>query len=691
MNKDIIFFNVLLTIGVILKWEGFITLTQLLLPPCSHACPVHTDVRGYLAAITKRDYDKAYDLIKANNPFPTVCAWICAHPCEATCRRAQVDAPVAIRDLKRFALEKAGTREEQAHPAESSGKTIAVIGSGPSGLTAAYDLACLGHQVTVYDRYQEPGGHFMASLPTFRLPREALRRDIGRIMAAGVDFAPATEVGKDIQLEELRRSYHAVLISTGLWGGRGVSGPGFEHPRVLFALPFLRAANLGTADRTMKRVIVVGGGNVAMDVARAALRLGASTVTAVSLEQREEMPAAAWEVMEALAEGVTLEPGYGPLAVQTEGAELTGLKVRRVKSVYDETGKFNPLYDSDVHKTIAGDTIILAIGQTPETHFLEGGALPTDTAGRLLIDKNSYATGVPDVFACGEVVTGPGLAIAAVASGHRAANLVDRYLRGQKATPLPEESKSIGALPDEIACQVSPAERQEMPSLSPEQRLLNFLPYEMGLDEKTALREARRCLQCGWGAMVDTEKCAACLTCRRVCPYTVPVVQEQAGISAGACLACGVCAASCPAGAIHLENIAQSTSQDSTGPAELPVIFVCRGSYSNVLPDKLDAWSRAHKISLREIPTSGALRLEWILEAFEKGAPGVALIACDSGQCRHPAAGGHTCQGTWERAQTLLTQLGIRSERLYYHQQKPGEELTDSLEDCRRALGEEIL
>ncbi|OPX86594.1 MAG: NAD-dependent dihydropyrimidine dehydrogenase subunit PreT [Pelotomaculum sp. PtaB.Bin104] len=662
-----------------------------IIPPCTNACPVHTDVRGYLAAISRRDYQEAYRLVKACNPFPSVCAWVCPHPCEGACRRAQVDAPLSIRYLKRFAVDAVGVVMEDK-PAVVSGKRVAVIGSGPAGLTAAYDLAQLGHKVAVYDRSQEPGGHFLASLPIFRLPRKILRRDIERIYLAGVEFIPGVEVGIDVPIDELISQYDAIVIATGLWGGRGVDRPGFEHRDILLALPFLQSANRGEKPKIGGQVLVIGGGNVAMDVARTAVRLGAPSVTVICLEDMEQMPASKWEIQDALAEGVVLLPGYGPVEVLFEAGRISGLLIQKVKSVFDLEGKFNPSYERG-NLSVTGDTIILAIGQTPEKSFLHGSSLKTDARGCLLINKGNLSTGTDGVFACGEIAKGPGPAIAAVASGHQVARIVDCYLQGVKPAPAAKDYYLIGDLPGVVADRAPRFARQEMPALPPAQRALNLLPYELGLSENEALQEVRRCLNCGLGARVNAEKCSACLTCQRVCPYGVPVVGEYAQISLEGCMACGICAASCPSGAITMELIELNTVNQTLAtreqvprkPIDAPVngrlltLFACRGIIADGLClEQLKISLPQNQIQVVELPSAGSLRLEWLLNAFEQGAGGVAVIACQAGQCRH-RGGSAATERVVSRARKLLAQLGIGASQLYYCQLNTAEELLEGL------------
>jgi len=652
-----------------------------LLPPCTGACPVHTDVQGYLAAIARRDYLEAYRLIRANNPFPSVCAWICPHPCEEACRRAIVDEPLAIRDLKRFAVEAAAAAPVHYAPARDSGRRVAVVGAGPSGLTAAYDLARLGHRVVVYDRLPSPGGHFLTSLPAYRLPGEALRRDIDEILAAGVEIRSGVAVGRDITVDEIRNNSDAVIISTGLWAGRGLKLPGFDHPAVLKALEFLKAARTAAKSAAGGRVIVIGGGDVALDAARTALRLGAGEVRVICLETRGQMPAHAWEIADAEAEGVVISAGCGPVELLVENGGITGLNVRKVLSMYDGDGKLEPVYDPDSLVPIPADTVILSVGQAQENNLLETYFPDIRTGG---LPAGEAAADAGGVFLCGEIIDGPGPAISAIASGHRAAVLVESYLEGAGAAPAEEEAPVIGAVPDQVAEKIPRSARRQMPVLPPEERVQNFLPYELGLDEAAARFEAGRCLKCGQGAAVIAEKCAACLNCLRLCPYGVPLVEEQASIAVEGCQACGVCAAICPAGAINMGRLDNEKFLSSLGalPAGKDVVlFACQGSCID-RPELagLDDDPALGRVWAVEIPTAGALRLEWLLKAFESGAAGVAVVACGAGRCRY-AEGTVSPEGVVLRAKSLLKNIGIPPERLLYRRPDEDDDLAGLLKD----------
>jgi len=653
-----------------------------LLPPCTHACPVNTDVRGYLAAIARRDYDEAYRLIRANNPFPAVCAWICPHPCEEHCRRGDVEASIAIRNLKRFAVENAGVGYVDVNALPSTGKNIAVVGAGPSGLTAAYDLARYGHNVTVYERNQNPGGHFFTSLPLYRLPREKLRQDITAILAAGIKIQLGVEVGRDITVRELRAAYDAVVLAVGLQESKTLSVPGADHPGVLKALPFLQQANRGEKPAIGSRVLVVGGGDVAMDVARTAVRLGAGEVNVICLESREEMPAKTWEIEEALEEGVGLINGYGPQEVVVDDHQILGLRAQKVRHVFDASGRFNPVFEPDAVITQPCDTIILAIGQRPGREYIHDSGLAVDDRGFIVIDQEFLHTSVEGVFACGEIAEGPGLAIEAIASGHKAAVIVNSYLAGNKCLTPAGGVASIGTLPETVAEKLPSLPRVVMPVLPAGVRSRSLSPYELALDEEKAIYEAGRCLSCGLGAQVVEDKCVACLSCQRVCPYEVPVIGGFARMPVESCQACGICAAHCPACAITVENINEQVIKETlaglSGQNTL-VIFTGQESYAKLLKLK-----NFNAVIIR-MPTVSALQLEWILSAFENGAGGVAVLGAGGNYRRHLDDAG-AVKGMLSRARDLLAAIGLEPSRLYYCQNTTAEETVAALESFERQI-----
>ena len=650
-----------------------------ILPPCNNKCPLQTDVRGYLAAIAQREYAEAYRLIRAGNPFPSVCAWICPAPCEEACRRAGVDAPLAIKDLKRFVVEQAGTFDRETVCFADTGKKIAIAGAGPAGLTAAHDLVCRGHRVVVYERRRLPGGQLSASVPAYRLPAEMLERDLNEIFSTGVEVRCGVEIGRDITIDRLQKEYDAVIVSTGLWAGRRINLPGFDRFGVYPVLPFLQKAKLGKSPGIGHQVIVVGGGDVAMDAARTALRLGASGVRVVCLEPEDRMPAHRREINEAVAEGVIILPGFGPVEVFTAGERIGGLMVQKVKSVFDRDGSFEPVYEADSFMKVPGDTVLLAIGQVPDNVFLERSGLETNPAGCLVVDRQSLTTSTDGVFACGEIAEGPGAAVAAIASGHRAAAVVESYLIGAKFE-TDKEKVVIGPIPPETLEKIPHRGRRGAHASPPVDRVKHFEPYETGFNARDAFYEAGRCLGCGLGAQVDQEKCVACLTCLRVCPYQVPVVGEndRAVIPVENCQACGTCAACCPAGAITFGLLDEARLDELLEVSLLKhniAVFACGGLWIEDLhrEDKKRLSPGLPRKRLVRVPTADALRLEWILKAFESGAAGVAVLACGENQCRYLGGRG-VLEGVVSRARNLLRFIGIAPERFYYCRPGAGED-----------------
>lgn len=672
-------------------------------PPCTAGCPVNTDVAGYLDAITAGAYKTAFRIISEKNPFPSVCAWVCPHPCEEGCRRGGVDYPLSIRALKRFAVEQAtGLMMKAGHegnpgPALPEDKNlplpagdVAVVGAGPAGLAAAQELVRRGLSVVVLDRQPQPGGHFFASIPLYRLPRLVVKQDVQRIEGLGVKIICGVEVGREFSVEELRRKYRAVILATGLPLSRNLNLPGFNHPSVLLALPFLQGVNQGCPVNIGSHVVVIGGGNVAMDVARTAVRLGAAEVEVVCLESGKEIPANRWEVEEALEEGVALREGWGPVEAMSEGGRLIGLRVKKVLSVFDGMGRFCPTFDHREMKTLDADTIILALGQRADLKFIEGSGIPLDERGNLQVEPETLATPVRGVFACGEVASGPGAAISAVASGQRAARAVELYLKEGSFIVPGKWSAVIGPLPGETALRVVKRKRLQIPVVAARKRKRSLLTFEKGYDETLSRQESARCMRCGLGATVIAGKCSACLTCVRLCPFGVPEVDRRAVISPEKCQGCGICAGACPAGAIEMSPSqfgrywtggcsSEAGGLEDKALEELPlIIYMCRyvvGKYLS--PGSKLLKERPAVARLRVLPSADSLGRGRVLEDLEMGAPGIALVACGGGEC---LSGGYSCRGLgFAEALGYAGEIGLDTRRLLFMRADEGQSIESSL------------
>jgi NADPH-dependent glutamate synthase beta subunit-like oxidoreductase/coenzyme F420-reducing hydrogenase delta subunit/NAD-dependent dihydropyrimidine dehydrogenase PreA subunit len=639
--------------------------------PCRAACPAHTDVQAYVGLIAQGRYNEAFDVITSVNPIASVCSMICHHPCEQACRRCAIDEPLSVRHLKRFAIEKSTDyrRGKRRLVEKTKGKSIGIIGSGPSGLAAANDLASFGYGVTIYERHPVPGGMLASAIPPYRLPREALKEDIDDVVAKGIEVKTNCEIGKDVKLEDIMKKHDAVIIAVGLSQSRSLNIPGVEGPGVLLAIPFLEDVAFERRPELGKKVLVIGGGNVAMDVARTARRLGVKEVSMVCLESAEEMPAWKWEVDEALEEAITVDNRWGPMAVKRQDGRVLGLEVVKVKSVFDENGRFNPVFDNNETKVIDADTIIITIGQMSDISFLKGGPVKVDERGRVIWDPKTQMSSAKGVFVSGEVVTGPGSAIGAVANGHRAALAAHLYCQGETIEgKLPmQEKEKIEQMPAEVVEKISREPRQKITHLAPEVRCDTFVHFEIGYDEEEALREAGRCRGCGGGAVVDPDKCMACLTCMRICPYGAPVVTSVSEIRPEYCQACGLCAPECPGEAISMvsydvrefrETIPQAVGKIDV-KREDPVIvaFVCThhvGVTGFDLPG-----------NVRTVPVHCTSRVDIldIMKAIESGADGVAVVRCDEGTCKYRDIAPRV-KARVRRGRELLTMLGMEPGRI---------------------------
>jgi len=484
--------------GALMDKEVMAGEREVSLVPCKYACPAGIDVPRYTYLIAQGRYAEAAAVVREKVPLPSVLGRACARLCESKCRRVQVDETISICGLKRFAIEH---DKEIWRPrisiAPPTGRRVAIIGSGPAGLTAAYYLAKLGHSVTIFEAMPELGGMMRYGIQEFRLPQEALQKDLEEIAKLGVEVKTNTLIRESLNIQHLKtEDYDAILIATGLQVSRVLKVEGFDLEGVLGGLDFLRDFRLGKGVKLGERVLVVGGGNVAMDTALTALRLGAKQVEVTCLEAREEMPAFPWEVQQALEEGVTIYASWGIKKILGAGGKVAGAELIRCVSVFDEEGKFSPSFDESVTKTVEADTVIFAIGQGSDLSWLAPGSIQISELGTIRVDDSTLETGVPGVFACGDIVTGPTSIVETVASAKKAAAAIDRCLGGSgnidERFVTPEEpSPWLGREED-----FPHRRRVEMPSLPVERRRGNFAEVEQGFDEKMAVEEARRCLRC---------------------------------------------------------------------------------------------------------------------------------------------------------------------------------------------------
>jgi heterodisulfide reductase subunit A-like polyferredoxin len=488
-------------------------------PPCVLTCPAHVNCQGYVALIAVGKFKEALGLIRERNPLPSVCGRICHHPCEAVCNRGDIDEPVAINPLKRFVADYVRTHpaeggEEGADasaslPIDPNKPRIAIVGAGPAGLAAARDLALLGYPVTIFEALSAAGGMLLAGVPRYRLPKDILQHDIDEILKLGIELKTNTSIGKDLSLDDLRRDgYKAIFLAIGLWKGRDLSIEGMDLKGVLQGIDFLKQVSLGAEVRLPPRVLVIGGGNVAIDVALTALRVGAREVQLACLEGREEMPAHEWEIADALEEGVILNTSWGPRRILGEGGNVKGIELVRCTSVFDEEGRFNPSFDETVTTKLETDMVMVAIGQRPDLTGLEGVAgIATTPAGTMQADPLTLETGSEGVFIGGDAVLGPRSAIEAIAQGHEAAISINRYLRGEDLRADRAKKETEPAPAPEGPIEKKP--RVPEPKLPVSKRRGTFKEIALTLSEEAAMAEAKRCLNCGL--------CSECLQCVAAC------------------------------------------------------------------------------------------------------------------------------------------------------------------------------
>jgi NADPH-dependent glutamate synthase beta subunit-like oxidoreductase len=611
---------------------------------CQAGCPVATDAGRYVQLIADGREEDAFLVARAPNPFASVCGRVCAAPCEDACRRGTIDAPISIRALKRYVTERYGVESVRPdtqdrlrtdvvregnryaghlpiHPLARNGRPkhkVAVIGAGPSGLAAAHDLALLGYAVTVFEAAQEPGGMMRFGIPEYRLPRTLIRAEIDRIVALGVTLKLGAPLTASFGLAELKQQgFASVFLSVGVSKGRDLQAEGVELDGVVKAVDYLLNVNQGYRLNLGRRVVVIGGGFVAFDAARTALRLGreapvdledlasetdarakealdsaraalrggAAEVTIVSLERFDEMPVLRTtqgheEFEEAKREGVAFLPRRGPKRFLGSG-RLAAVELRGVRSVFDANGRFAPEYDDDDTVSLEADACILAIGQKPDLEFLKPhDGVGLSPGGTIRVDAATLATSAPGIFAGGDVAFGPRNLIEAVANGKRAARSIHEFLT-KEAAQLGRslEIEKIPTARYRMAAGFELLDRETPPTLDLGRRT-GIAEVETGYDSREAWRQAARCLVCHVQTIYDPEKCVLCSRCVDVCPeYCLAIVpfeslelpeeqkQELAlraeanGLPLSAmikdddrCIRCGLCAVRCPTDAMTMEK-----------------------------------------------------------------------------------------------------------------------------------------
>jgi NADPH-dependent glutamate synthase beta subunit-like oxidoreductase len=477
--------------------------------PCIAACPAGIDIPGYLRLIAQGKMAEACALIMEKAPFPGVLGRVCTHPCESACKRGELNAPLAICAAKRYAADKTDELPQSVFQvAADTGRKAAVIGAGPAGLTAAYYLRKKGHRVTVFDAREKAGGMMRYGIPAYRLPEDVLDKEIDRILRVGIELRTRRKLGVDIDVAGLRQEgFDAVFIAVGAQLSKRIPLKGSDLPNVRWGLDFLVKIRQGRPDSVGENVLVIGGGNVAMDVALSALRLGAKHVSLACLEKREEMPANPWEIEMAEAEGVEMLYSWGPHAILEADGKITGVELVRCTSVFDENGNFCPFFD-ETEKQVKADQVILAIGQSSETAFCEDFCLLENTGGLkiknglIAVDAESQATDTAGVYAGGDAANGPGLVVDAIAAGRRAAVAMDRYLGGDGIlNPVSNKCRQAAGYDGRREIGFSERKRIFPPVLPIGERRKGFAEIEGCLSDEQAGAEVRRCLQC------DLERC----------------------------------------------------------------------------------------------------------------------------------------------------------------------------------------
>ncbi len=573
--------------------------------PCLAACPVHTNAGMYVAAIADGADELAYLTARLPNPFASVCGRVCAAPCEDACRRGEIDRPIAIRALKRYVTERYGTEVEGSDtwvkvappPATERPQSIGIVGGGPAGMAAAHDLRRWGYQVTVYEATEKLGGAMWLGIPEYRLDRTVLQRDIDAIIDLGVVVEYNTRMGPDVTLDTLRRRHDAIFLAIGATLGRGLDIEGNDADGVFRAIEFLINMNRGFQVDVGDRVVVVGGGDVAMDAARTALRAdeyaatmqqadldpadesstlqvafdaartaaraGARDITVVSLENRKEMPAHEFEIEEAEKEGIRFVHRRGPSRIVTTGENrVAGLETIKCISVFDDEGRFAPEFDTDDKSILDADTVILAIGQAIDLEALGTDAPAISPRRTIAIDQETGRTSIAGIWSGGDAAKGPRTLIDAIADGRKSAEDIHMFFGAEVADATQGRMEVVPGF-HRLDDTYDRYDRVEVPTLDTGRRI-GLAEVETGFTEEMARLEASRCLRCFANILLDIDKCVLCALCSDVCPVDVIslVPAEQVDVTAKGstallldeqrCIRCALCIDRCPTDALSM-------------------------------------------------------------------------------------------------------------------------------------------
>jgi NADPH-dependent glutamate synthase beta subunit-like oxidoreductase/NAD-dependent dihydropyrimidine dehydrogenase PreA subunit len=492
--------------------------------PCKAECPAHIGVQGYIKLASQGRYTEALELIKQENPFPAVCGRICPRACESACTRGDIDDPIAIDDIKKFIAQQDLNKDRQYMPAirYNYGNKVAIVGAGPAGLSCAFFLAIDGHKVAVFEKEKVLGGMLTLGIPSFRLEKDVVNAEIDVLKQLGIDFKTGVEVGKDVSLHELRtQGFEAFYLAVGAQAGRKLSVEGEDASGVITGVDFLRKANLDGGVKLKGNTVVIGGGNVAVDVARTAVRVGSSNVAMYCLESREEMPGLNEEIEEALSEGVGINNSWGPKRILAEDGRVTAVEFKKCVSVFDENKLFNPRYDENETMIVKADNVLVSIGQAMDWgKLLEGSKTELNPNGTIKADPVTCQTGEPDVFAGGDALVGPKFAIDAIALGKEGAISIHRFVRPGKDLTAGRIRREYRAF-DKANVDLEGYDRlprQTSGHIDGKKSKETFKDLRTTLTEEQLKKETERCLGCG-AAVVDEFMCVGCGSCTTRCKF----------------------------------------------------------------------------------------------------------------------------------------------------------------------------